>query len=207
MFDDIVFPLEISRQSVAGPEFSTDVTETGGGFERRNQNWEGGRLRFNVAPGVRMRSDHETLLAFFRCRAGKARGFRFRDWTDDRSGDLGAAPAATDQLLGIGDGARQFFQLRKAYVSGEVTQWRKITRPVEDTVKVALGGIEQMAGWSVDLDTGLVSFDDPPPVDVIVTAGFQFDVPARFEIDRLEPVWLFPDAYQAPEIPIIEIRE
>tara|TARA_R110002124_G_scaffold256146_2_gene421800 strand:+ start:6648 stop:7271 length:624 start_codon:yes stop_codon:yes gene_type:complete len=207
MFDDIVFPLEISRQSVAGPEFSTDVTETGGGFERRNQNWEGGRLRFNVAPGVRMRSDHETLLAFFRCRAGKARGFRFRDWTDDRSGDLGAAPTATDQLLGTGDGAQQFFQLRKAYVSGEVTQWRKITRPVEDTVKVALGGIEQETGWSVDLDTGLVSFDDPPPVDVIVTAGFQFDVPARFEIDRLEPVWLFPDAYQAPEIPIIEIRE
>jgi len=207
MFDDVLFPLEISRRSVAGPEFSTEVTETGGGFERRNQNWEGGRLRVNVAPGVRMREDYELLLAFFRCRAGRARGFRFRDWTDDRSCDLAAAPTANDQVLGVGNGAEQFFQLRKAYTSGGVTQWRKVTRPVDGTVKVALGGIEQLAGWTVDLDTGLVTFDVPPEADVAVSAGFRFDVPARFDIDRLEPVWMFPDAYTAPELPIVEIRE
>lgn len=207
MFDDILFPLEISRQSVAGPEFSTEVTETAGGFERRNQNWEGGRLRFNVAPGVRMRDDHETLLGFFRCRAGRARGFRFRDWTDDRSCDLALSPGATDQQLGTGDGAIQFFQLRKAYSSGAITQWRKITRPVAGSVLVALGGIAQGSGWSVDVDTGLVSFTAPPAAGVVVTAGFRFDVPARFDTDRLEPVWMFPDAYQAPDLPVIEIRE
>jgi len=207
VFDSVLFPLQISLRSVAGPEFSTDVTETGGGFERRNQNWDGGRMRFNVGPGVRTREDHEALLAFFRCRAGRARAFRFRDWTDDRSSDLEADPSPNDQELGTGDGAEQFFQLRKGYTSGGVTQWRTITRPVAGTVRVALGGIEQLAGWAVNVDTGLVTFDDPVPVDVVVTAGFRFDVPARFDVDRLEPVWLFPDAYQAPDIPIVEIRE
>lgn len=207
MFDDVQFPLEISRRSLGGPEFSTEVTETAGGYERRNRNWEGGRMRFNVAPGVRMRADHETLLSFFRCRAGRARGFRFRDWTDDRSCDLASSPAATDQLLGTGDNANQFFQLRKSYSSGEITEWRKITRPVDGTVTVALGGIAQGSGWSVDIDTGLVMFDTPPTAAIAVTAGFRFDVPARFDIDRLEPVWMFEDAYQQPEIPVIEIRE
>lgn len=207
MFDDVLFPLEISRRSVAGPEFSTDITEKASGFERRNQNWEGGRLRFNVASGVRTRADHELLLAFFRNRAGRARGFRFRDWTDDRSSDLAGNVTAFDQALGVGDGGNQFFQLRKGYTDGFSTQWRKITRPVAGTVLVGLDGVNQPAGWAVDNYTGLITFDAPPATDVVVTAGFRFDVPARFDVDRLEPVWMFPDSYQAPELPIVEIRE
>ncbi len=211
LFDDVLFPLAISRRSTVGPEFSTEITETDGGFEHRNQNWQGGRLRFDVAPGVRIGADYDTLLAFFRCRAGAARGFRLCDWTDDRSCPWGQAPAPTDQLLATGDGAGQFFELVKTYVSGPVSQGRRITRPVVGSVRVALGGVEQSAGpgatWAVDHDTGIVTFLDPPPAGVAVTAGFRFDVPARFGTDSLAPTWLFEDAHQVPEIPIVEIRE
>jgi uncharacterized protein (TIGR02217 family) len=206
-FDNVSFPAEIALNSVVGPEFSTEVTETAGGFETRNQNWSGARLRFNVATGVRDRTDYEILLAFFYGRAGRARGFRFRDWSDDRSGALHANPSYNDQVLGTGDGANQFFQLRKSYVSGPQTYQRKITRPVTGTVKVALGGIIQNSGWACNTDTGLITFTTPPGNGVVVTAGYEFDVPARFDIDRLEPVFMFTDIVQLPELPVVEIRE
>lgn len=206
-FDDVLFPIGISIGSSAGPEFSTEVTEVASGFETRNRNWADARRRFNVAPGVRTIGDHEALLAFFHARAGRARAFRFRDWSDWKSCSVRGTPAPTDQLLGTGDGARQFFQLRKAYASGPVTHWRRITRPVAGSVRVALGGIEQAGGFAVQHDTGLVIFDAPVPAGVAVTAGFAFDVPARFDIDRLEPIHLFEGVVQLPELPIVEVRE
>ena len=206
-FHDVLFPLAIALNSVAGPEFSTDVTETAGGWEKRNQNWGGARLRFNVASGVRDRSDYEALLAFFYGRAGRANGFRFRDWSDNKSCPVTGTPAHTDQVLGTGDGANQFFQLQKSYVSGPVTYVRKITRPVAGSVKVGLGGINQAAGWTVNTATGLITFATPPAAGVAVSAGYQFDVPARFDIDRLEPASLLLDIVAIPDLPIVEIRE
>jgi uncharacterized protein (TIGR02217 family) len=206
-FDDISFPVAISLNSVAGPEFSTDVTETAGGFEKRNQNWSGARLRFNVATGVRTEADYEELLKFFYGRAGRARAFRFQDWSDFKSCSINATPAHGDQVLGVGDGAKQFFQLQKSYVSGPVTYVRKITRPVAGTVKVGLGGINQPSGWTVNLDTGLITFTTPPAAGIAVSAGFAFDLAARFDIDRLEPVHMFRGVVELPELPIVEIRE
>lgn len=206
-FDNIPFPVAISLNSVAGPEFSTDVTETAGGFEKRNQNWSGARLRFNVATGVRTEADYEVLLKFFYGRAGRARAFRFQDWSDFKSCSISATPAHGDQVLGVGDGAKQFFQLQKSYVSGPVTYVRKITRPVAGSVTVGLGGINQPSGWTVNLDTGLITFTTPPAAGIAVSAGFAFDLPARFDIDRLEPVHLFRGAVELPELPIVEIRE
>ncbi len=206
-FHDILFPLNIALSSTAGPEFSTDVTETAGGWEKRNQNWAGARLRFNVASGVKTRADYEAVLAFFYGRAGRANGFRFRDWSDNGSGDVDATPAHDDQVIGIGDGANQFFQLVKSYMSGPVTYVRRISRPVAGTVLVGLGGVNQPSGWTVDTTTGLITFAVPPAAGIAVSAGYRFDVPARFDIDRLEPAWLVEDVVQLPDLPIVEVRE
>ncbi|MBK5911470.1 hypothetical protein CCR85_08195 [Rhodothalassium salexigens] len=206
-FDDIRFPLGISMGSTVGPEFSTEVTELASGYEARNRNWAGARARFNVAPGVRTLADYETLLAFFYARAGRARGFRFRDWSDWRSGSVKTAVTPTDQVIGLGDDAEQVFQLTKAYTSGAIRHVRRITRPVVGTVRIALGGIEQTEGWEVDPALGLIVFEAPPPADVAVSAGFEFDVPVRFDIDRLEATAPVPDMMQLSDIPIVEIRE
>ncbi len=206
-FDDILFPLTIALASTAGPEFSTDVTETAGGWEKRNQNWGGARLRFNVASGVKTRGDYEELLAFFYGRAGRANGFRFRDWSDHKSCHLDDVPAHDDQVIGTGDGANQFFQLQKSYVSGPVTYQRKISRPVAGSVKVGLGGINQASGWTVDLATGRITFATPPDAGVVVSAGYEYDVAARFDIDRLDTAWIVEDVVQLPDLAIVEIRE
>ena len=206
-FDNVLFPLRISRDSRGGPEFSTDITEVASGFERRNQNWASARLRFNVASSVRTQADHEILLAFFYARAGRARGFRFRDWTDHRSGGHSEAIAASDQIIGTGDGAQQFFQLIKTYRNAGFSYTRKITRPVVDSVQIALAGVPVTTGVSIDHETGLILFDTPPSAGLVVSAGFIFDLPARFDFDQLEPVWIFEGAFQQQDLPIVELRE
>jgi uncharacterized protein (TIGR02217 family) len=40
-----------------------------------------------------------------------------------------------------------------------------------------------------------------------ITAGFLFDVPVRFDIDRLDIELTSFDAAEAPAIPLIEVRE
>jgi len=46
-----------------------------------------------------------------------------------------------------------------------------------------------------------------PAVDAVVTAGFLFDVPVRFDIDRLDIELSSFDAAEAPSIPLIEVLE
>ncbi|MFN9322241.1 MAG: TIGR02217 family protein [Holosporales bacterium] len=205
-FHPVLFPVDISYGSAGGPQFSTDVVETISGFEQRNVNWSQARLRYNVAYGVRSAAQLETLLAFFRARQGKAYGFRFRDWTDYQSCPAAASPAPLDQNLGSGDGTNKMFALRKAYTSGATTVYRSITKPVAGSIRVALNGVEQLSGWTIDTETGLVTFTAAPASGVSVTAGFLFDVPVRFDSDTLS---LSLDSYgvgSANGVDLIEVR-
>jgi uncharacterized protein (TIGR02217 family) len=54
---------------------------------------------------------------------------------------------------------------------------------VAGTVRIALDGVELASGWSVDATTGIVTFAAAPGAGVAITAGFEFDVPVRFDSD------------------------
>lgn len=205
-FHDVRFPTHIAFGSSGGPRFSTDVVETASGFEHRNVNWSQARADYDVGSGIRSEDDLGEVLAFFRARAGRAYAFRFKDWADHRSGAPSAAVAPTDQALGTGDGAATTFALTKTYVSGTQTHVRRIHKPVAGTVRVALDGVEQGAGWTLDADHGTVTFDVAPAAGVAVTAGFEFDVPVRFADDALAISLDSFRAGQAPGIGLIEVR-
>jgi uncharacterized protein (TIGR02217 family) len=108
-----------------------------------------------------------------------------------RKANLTNTIAATDQLLGIGDGVTRTFQLIKKYERGGQSYTRPITLPVVETVELALNALDPddsgtpggPYSWDVVRDTGLVIFDHAPSVGLIVTAGFLFDVPVRFLAD------------------------
>ena len=172
------------------------------GYEWRNVNWQQARLRFDAGPGVRSDAELESLIAFFRSRRGPAVGFRFRDPYDHSSNGMTGAPSAFDQLIGAGDGATSRFELSKTYGTGET---RRITRPVPGTVRVALDGAEQVAGWT--LSSGAIVFENPPTAGAQVSAGFLFDVPVRFAEDRIEINRATFRAGEAPSVPLVEIRE
>lgn len=205
-FDDVFYPLALGRDATVMPEFSTNVTVTASGFERRNSQWSNARLRFDVGPGIRSDAELGDLIAFFRARRGAARGFRLRDPSDYSSNGMTGAHGADDQVLGTGDGISASFALVKRYGDGPEAQVRRITRPVEGSVNVSLNGTATTVGWVLQ-PGGIVTFSTPPAAGVEVAAGFLFDVPVRFAEDRLEVAGAAFAAGEAPSVPVVEIRE
>ena len=153
---------------------------------------------------MRSLDDLDAVLAFFEARRGRLIGFRWKDWLDHGSGPPSATPAPGDQVIGTGDGATAAFDLVKRY--GDIDPVvRPVTKPVAGSVRVALDGVEQ-TGFAVDTTTGRVTLSSPPASGVTVTAGFAFDVPVRFDTDRLEVNLAAFEAGEIPSIPILEVR-
>lgn len=174
-----------------------------GGGEKRNGRWAHSRRRYNAGYGVKSRADMQAVLAFFEERRGRLHGFLWRDGLDHSSGGL--TPLPTDQVLGTGDGVRTQFQLVKAYGAVFDPYRRDITKPVAGSVRIAVDGVELPGGWTVEVATGLVGFDVAPADGAVVSAGFLFDVPVRFDTDRLDIELNGFDGAEAPSIPLVEI--
>ncbi len=206
-FHEVRFPDAISRGARGGPERRTQVVELVSGHEERNASWANSRRRYDVAYGIRRADDLAAVVAFFEARNGRLHGFRFKDWADHKSCLPSGQPSPLDQPLGTGDGVRTAFPLAKRYTSGAQSWTRAITKPVAGTVRVALGGTEQLSGWSVDTSTGVVTFGSAPGADVPVTAGFAFDVPVRFDTDTLDVTLDLERLGSIASIPLLEIRK
>jgi len=205
-FHEIRFPDNISRGARGGPQRRTQIVELASGDEERNASWANSRRRYDAAYGVRRADDLAAVTAFFEARNGRLYGFRWKDWADYKSCLPSATPTAADQLLGQGNGAQTQFQLIKVYASGAQSWTRTITKPVANTVRVAADGVEIPDGWSVDITTGLVTFDTSPSNGVIVSAGFEFDVPVRFDTDELPLTLDIERLGSITSIPLVEIR-
>ncbi len=205
-FDEISFPLAVGYGARGGPQFNTDVIVIAGGYERRNQNWSQARRRYDARTGIRSSIDAALLTAFFHARAGRARGFRLKDWAEFTSSSDGVSPPHWgDQAIGAGDGETTTYQLLKTYGDTDVSHKRLIRKPVAGTVLFAVDGVPRDTGWSVDTTTGLVTFSEAPQTGQIITAGFEFDVPVRFDTDRLDLTSRDENTAHG-DIPLIEVR-
>ena len=205
-FHEIRFPDNISRGARGGPERRTQIVELASGDEERNASWANSRRRYDAAYGIRRADDLAAVVAFFEARSGRLYGFRWKDWGDYKSCLPSGTPSATDQVIGTGDGTTTAFQLVKAYSSGAQTWTRTITKPVAGTVTVALDGIMQAAGWTVDATTGQITFPTAPTSSVAITAGFKFDVPVRFDTDKLDVTHDIERLGSITSIPLTEVR-
>jgi uncharacterized protein (TIGR02217 family) len=177
------------------------VRDHGGGDRRGAREAQRQLVRGARPLGCRERAQEaaqiDELIAFFRARRGKAYGFRFKDWTDYK---------ATGQPIGTGDGTNKTFQLVKRYPSGSVIEVRTITKPVAGTVRAYKDAAEQLAGWSVDVTTGIVTFTTAPAGGVAITADFELDVPVRFDTDHMAVTIESFKLHRWQQIPIVELR-
>jgi uncharacterized protein (TIGR02217 family) len=209
-FHEIRFPTAISRGAQGGPERRTDVVVLGSGYEERNSRWANSRRSYNAGYGVRSLDALHEVIAFFEERRGRFHGFRWRDHADWKSGAPGAATTPPDQVIGTGDGTALTFQLKKTYGSAHAPFAREIKKPVSGTVKIAVAGVTKISGthFTVNAATGLVTFagGQAPANGALVTAGFEFDVPVRFDTDKLEINLSGFQSGAIPSIPVVEIR-
>lgn len=198
-FDDVRLPDDVEAGAQGGPGFRTTIIIMGNGTEQRNQDWVKARGRWNVAYGIQTKADYVGTLGFFYARRGRLTGFRFKDWSDFEG---------TNELIGLGDGVNVDFQLIKVYslLAGPYT--RLITRPITGTVSVTKNDVVVLpADYTVDYDTGIITFDTPPATDVEVHATFEFDVPVRFDTDEFSLTLEATLAGAIGQLPILEIRD
>lgn len=183
-FHEVSFPIHLALGAVGGPERRTEIVTLASGTEVRNAKWSRSRRRWDVGSAITRLADLQALLNFFEARQGRLYGFRFRDPLDHSSALPGETVSPLDQGLAIGDGEVTQFQLVKDY-GGTV---REIQKPIPGSVRVALDGIEQSGGWSLDATTGVVVFAQAPESGTEIRAGFEFECAARFEADQITGV-------------------
>lgn len=207
-FHEVRFPANLSFGSVGGPERRTEIVALTNGYEERNTPWAQSRRRYDAGVSLRSLDDIGDLIAFFEARQGQLNGFRWKDWADYKSCKASAGVRFDDQLIGTGDGAATDYQLTKSYESGAEAQSRVIAKPVAGTVRIGLQGDELQEGvhYTVDAATGIVTFASPPAVGERITAGYEFDVPVRFDTDRIQVSVASFQAGDVPQVPVVEVR-
>ena len=218
--EDAIFPTAVSYGTQGGPGFMTDIIVVDSGAEERNARWGSARHSFDAAYGVKSLVQLDEVRAFFHVVKGAYFGCRLLDPFDHSSSskhrsqittdtDNFKAPAWTDGKIGVGDGTKVEFQLKKEYLIGDggTIQSRVIQKPIASSVLIGVNGVPQSSGWSVNPATGKVLFNTPPPMDENVHSGFDFHVPSRFgdEVDKILAASY--DTFGEGAIPAIAIVE
>lgn len=207
-FHHVQFPLRLAFGSSGGPSRNTEIVTLGSGHEARNARWSASRRRFDAGQAIRTLDDLYEVLAFFEERKGRLFGFRFRDPLDWKSCAPQTDVSALDQMLGEGDGARDAFNLVKAYGEFDIAP-RRIAKPVSGTVVLAVDGMPQVedTDFTIDADVGTVTFlpGAVPGEGAAVTAGYEFDLPVRFDTDSITVNLAAFEAGAIPSIPLMEI--
>ena len=187
-FHEVRFPEDNnSYGSRGGPGYRTSVVESDSGAEQRVGRWSAARHRYSIDLTSLDPSHLAEVKTFYIARRGAEIGFRLKDWTDftshPESPSFHDEPGIADQecVPSQGTGTLTTFQLVKTYTSGPASEVRFIWKPVVDTVRIWVDGVEQMSGWTVDTTTGVVTFTTAPDIGDDIKASFEFDVPVRFD--------------------------
>jgi len=201
-FDEIRLPTGIERGALGGPGFLTNVVLLNSGKEQRNSLWSVDRGQWDIGYGIQTRDDALAVRNFFMARLGRARGFRFKDWTNYSTGTTKMPTSET------GDGSETVFQLRYRYQdTGGFYYEKAIFKPVAGTVQMYINGnAVSPSSYSVNSTTGIVTFNSAPNLGRLVQWTGEFDLPVRFDTDRLDMVITTKDVISAPSIPIVELK-
>lgn len=200
VFDDTRLPEDVEIGAKGGPRWKTTVIDFSSGNEQRNQDWSEHRCEFDISYGISDIDDLQEVKAFFFARRGRARGFRFKDWSDYE---------LVDEPIGVGDAVETEFQIIKTYESsGPHPYGRRITRPISNTIVVRINGVVKTLTTHYTIGAGgIITFTSPPASLAIVSVDCEFDVPCRFDTDKFD---ISMDAFEAGTVPslvIIEVRE
>jgi len=204
------FPDDPSYGSTFGCAWSASIVVLDNGTDEVNDRWGRARGTGVLAEAVKTRAAWSEIMAWARAVNGAADGFRMKDWSDYSSAeDGGETVTDTDQEIGVGDGTETQFQLTKTYAAGTFEHIRNIRKPVTGTTVIALDGTPTASGWTVDTTTGIVTFSAAPGLGVVVTAGYEYDVPVRLDLGD-SPVTLSMESYELASftgLPVIEILD
>jgi uncharacterized protein (TIGR02217 family) len=207
-FIDTHLNVDVEQGATGGPSFLTTVMALSGGQEKRNIEWQFPRQEWDISFGIQTAADFQSVRDMFYNTFGRAIGFRFKDWTDYTIGDPVDYVAASSQPIGTFVSGNKIFQIYKTYTIGSYSMIRKITRPVQGTLKVYIDNIlkTETTDYTVDYTTGIITFVATHDTHT-ASVSLEYDVPVRFDSDlfKMKVTWV--DAMELPSIAIIELKE
>jgi uncharacterized protein (TIGR02217 family) len=159
------------------PRFATRIQRAVSGRELRaldqpNPIWTW-TLTYSVLRDGGGYDELRTLMGFFLDQQGAFGAFLLVDPSDN---------SVTGQALGTGDGGTAAFQLVRSM--GGFAE--PITAPNAVTEVYVNGVVQSPGGYSVDADSGIVTFTTPPPAGEAVGADFTYYFRVRFAEDSAE---------------------
>ena len=198
-FANVRLDENIERGSSGGPGFNTSVVQLANGHEKRNQEWDQARARWDVGYGIQNAAGYQSIVEFFSARRGRLQGFLFKDWSDFQ---------VVNGFLATGDGSTTQLQLYKRY--GDLTDGfydRLLFKIVPGTISFTANGSDDTGNWSVNTDTGVATRGAGLVNSVEYRGTFEFYVPMRFDLDRITVSLEQVEAGAIPNIPIVELRQ
>lgn len=186
-------------------EYTVEITQTANRGEYRRLVQQYPVRIFNIRYTRETSVLWDQILSLYHRCYGMFAGFRVKVDDDFSTNNLTGIPTALD--FPLDEITATTFQLQTYYGLGgsAITiglPSRLIYKPVSGTVKIAVAGVEQFAGWTVDYTTGIVTFDVDP--SGTVTGGCEFDIPCRFN-SRIDVRSMATHVRETSEIEIIEL--
>lgn len=202
IIDNVRIPVWIEQGAKGGPMFNTQINRSQGGSDTSIILWQYPLHMYDIGYGISQKSEFSTILDFFYARRGRGYGFRFKDWSDFE---------ITAQQIGVGNGVLTTFQITKTYSDAVRSFSRKITRIEAGTALVYVNGVLRTltTHYTINNDTGLITFQPGfiPAAAALVTVTCSFDVPVRFDNDRLDVELQVFDSGMINGIILSEVRE
>ena len=184
MFTETELILPIIPQISFTINYSTYVLREKSGNETRIARRYFPSYEIDLGDMVLSESELVSLKTFFEARKGTYEGFRFKMLLDYQATEtlniLGTNITNQGVLLGSGTD----YQLMKKYTVGTVNSYRTITKPRAGTISIFEDGLQLSSGFSLDLNSGKVTFDTAP--SGVLTWSGEFDTPVRFNQDQID---------------------
>jgi len=140
------FPTDISQGSRGGPNWSTVITPSHSGKEKRIQKWETPRHEYDVIYGVKSKTQLLNVLTLLNEMRGMAHGFRYKDPLDYEVTDEPLVPNGSDTV-----------QLIKTYSNGLNPYQRIIKKPVSSPAVTMEHNSSPFTGFTIDPTTGIAT--------------------------------------------------
>jgi uncharacterized protein (TIGR02217 family) len=185
-------------------EWATDVVATGR-ISQRNQLWSQPRRHWLINWSALNIEERNRLLEVFNRAAGQYRTFKLLESGSDGDYECSLSQCSITAIAGQVD-----FQLIKTYYSGETEEWaedkKKIVPGTTFPPVIKVDGALKTEGvdYTLDDDTGIVTFGAAPGDGKIITANYRFYFQVRFAIDQYEDNRNIPDHWNYEGLHLIE---
>lgn len=194
-FHDISLPKFMQVFATGQPSFLTSVVTTASGQELRKLDRNDAIQKYIIKNCFLSNKEFEEFNSFFRARRGQTFAFKFFDYADH---------SVVGQTITTSDSLKQEFQLFKLYKDSVLPYFRKITKPIRDSVTIYVNN--NKVAFEIDYDKGIITLKTPLSIEDVVSADFMFEVVVRFCSDSFEYNYCSNGAIELSNIELIEVR-